>query len=530
MTVPSVQRFPTTISPALPASTSLYAISGSGLYIWAGAALGLLLFLVFRYLDVSLAVALPLSVLIALIGWRFFRLTFSPKQSDVFHPAILVAGYFVMYFAVRAFYLSTFPFLARLGRNPYDDYLPGALWCASAGYVAFSFGVGSKAANRWSWRMPVVTHKLLRTLSVSRFLLLIAIGFGSLVYLFKIGLAVGNYGNLQFQRNPPPGLIVLLANLLDLSWVALWVYMIVPTKNSRRGFAWLLLGMLFCILCVKLAISGGKVALIQPLMEAAIVFHYGKRRFRLWEMLIIGAPTVMLTFGLINFYRFVVVGPHGSPRSISDVFSRVSSAGLALNSQLGTYTKQSALEQMVDRNAGIDALALIMKYTPDPFPYAFGRSWLEIPATFVPRQIWKSKPINIPSAEFEVTYMGVPRNFNGFSSMHFIGDLYRNFSWAGILCGMFFLGAWLRFFYLFCSPSRHNPTGIFLYAALFPEIVHSLEADVGYAFINVSRALVLAIGVAIFLGARFRRFPGVRIARQRLIVSDRRNGLVNSPA
>jgi hypothetical protein len=84
--------------------------------------------------------------------------------------------------------------------------------------------------------------------------------------------------------------------------------------------------------------------------------------------------------------------------------------------------------------------------------------------------------------------------------------LYRNFSWAGALGGMFLLGALLRLFYLFCSPSRANTAGLFLYSALFPEVIHSLESDAGYAVINVTRAMALAVGVAIFLGARFRRF------------------------
>src|SRR5258708_16159437 len=111
----------------------------------------------------------------------------------------------------------------------------------------------------------------------------------------------------------------------------------------------------------------------------------------------------------------------------------------------------------------------------------------------------------MPSAEFEHTYMREPSYFNGMSSIHLIGDLYKNFSWPGVLCGMFLFGVFLRFFYLFCSPRVKNATGLFLYAALFPEIIHSLEADVGYAIIIVSRATALAIVVAIFLGARFRR-------------------------
>jgi hypothetical protein len=273
------------------------------------------------------------------------------------------------------------------------------------------------------------------------------------------------------------------------------------------------------ILSAKLAISGGKVALIQPFLEAVIVVHYGKRRFRIWELLAIGVPVLMLAFGVVNFYRFVVVGHHGSPKSLTDVISRVSSTSDLLSSRHDTTSQRSSLEQIVDRDAGVDALALIMKYTPRPFPYVYGQHWLELPLTFVPRQIWKDKPVNMPSAEFEATYLGLPSSFNGFSSMHIIADLYRNFYLPGVFCGMFVFGAILRCFYLFCSPSRENCTGMFLYAALFPEIIHSLESDVGYAAINVTRAAALAVLVAFFLGGGYRRLHRLRLASRPLSVA-----------
>jgi hypothetical protein len=472
----------------------------------ASASLAVVLVPVLLYFGIRLPVAAPLSILLALTGQHLLRAAFNSGRLDLFSPLTLVAGYFALYFVMRSLYLCTVPFLTRLGRNPYDDYLPAALWCACVGYLSFLAGFGSNAAKTWKRHLPVATHQLPPALPASRLLFLILLGLGSLAYLFKIGVAVGNYGNLEFQRNPPPGVVLLLANLLDLSWVVICVYLVVPSKKSRRWETWSLLGISLGILGLKLAISGGKVALIQPLMEAGIVIHYGKRRFRLWEALILGVPSLMLAFGAVNFYRFVVVGRSGSPKTLSDIVSRISSAATMLNSNQVARAQPSALEQMVDRNAGTDALALIMKYTPHPFPYALGRPWLQIPMTFVPRQIWKNKPINIPSAEFEATYMGLPSNYNGFSSMQLIGDLYRNFSWAGALGGMFFLGALLRLFYLFCSPSRANTAGLFLYAALFPEVIHSLESDAGYAVINVSRIAALAIVVAIFLGARFRRF------------------------
>jgi hypothetical protein len=487
----------------------------------ASAALVVTLVPTFLYFGVVFAQALPLALLTGAASNHLFRLTFRPTSNDLFFPATIVAGYFLIYFVARSLYLFTVPFVTRLGRTSYDDYLPAALWCAVAGYMCLSAGIGSKIALGRSRNLLAVTKYWPRSIPALKILGMMVVGLGCLLYLFKSGLVVGNYMNLEFQRHPPPGLPVLLENLIDLAWVAICVFLVVPGRKPDRRMAWLLLGISFSLLCIKLAISGGKVALIQPFLETAIVVHYGKRRFKFWEMVTIGLPVVLLAFGVVNFYRFVVVGKHGAPKDLADVMSRVSSASDMLNEMHGTGSQQSALEQMVDRDAGTDALALIMKYTPHPFPYVYGLHWIETPLTFIPRQIWKDKPVNMPSAEFESTYMAMPKNYNGFSSMHLIGDLYRNFSYPGVLCGMFLLGVFLRFFYMFCSPSRENGLGLFLYAVLFPEIIHSLESDLGFGLINVSRAAILAVGVAIFLGARFKKVRRTKFAPQPVIASSR---------
>jgi hypothetical protein len=509
-----IQGLQSVVVPAAPVRRAAGTIKHRPtLDLLASAALSLALILPFLYFEITISDALPLAVLMGLLSRILFRLVFSSDRSDVFHPSTLVAGYFAVYFGLRCFYLYTVPFFPRLGRNPYDDYIPAALWCACVGYIAFSSGIASDIPRRWLGRWPA-PHDWLSFSPVLRILFLNFLGLASLIYLFKTGATVGNRdAGVEFQRHPLPGMVVLFENLIDLSWVAICVFLIAPGRKVARG-AWLLLGVSVGILCCKLAISGGKQALVQPFMEAAIVFHYGKRRFRVWEMLAIGIPILMMAFGAVNFYRFVVVAQRGASKNVADVVSRVSSATDMLKEGSGTGTQQSALQQMVDRNAGADALALIMKYTPHPFPYQLGQHWLEIPLTFVPRQIWKDKPVNLPTVEFEHTYMGEPNYFNGMSSMHLIGDLYKNFSLPGVICGMFVLGALLRFFYLYCSPSRSNSAGLFLYAALFPEIIHSLESDVGNAVIMVSRNVILAIAVAVFLGARFaKRTPGGSLSR-----------------
>ena len=203
----------------------------STLDLLAAAALAVALVPVLLYFEIRLPLAVPLSILLALTGQHLLRFTFNSAGLDLFSPLTLAAAYFVLYFAVRSLYLCTAPFVTRLGRNPYDDYLPAALWCACVGYLSFLAGFSSNTAKSWKRHLPVATHQLPPALPVSRLLLLIFVGLGSLAYLFKIGVAVGNYGSLEFQRHPPPGVIVLLEDLLDLSWVVICVYLVVPTEK-----------------------------------------------------------------------------------------------------------------------------------------------------------------------------------------------------------------------------------------------------------------------------------------------------------
>ena len=145
----------------------------STLDLLAGAALAVALVPVLLYFEIRLPVAVPLSILLALTGQHLLRFAFNSGRLDVFSPLTLVAGYFALYFAIRSLYLCTVPFLTRLGRNPYDDYLPAALWCACVGYLSFLAGFSSNIAKSWKRHLPVATHQLPPALPASRLLFLI---------------------------------------------------------------------------------------------------------------------------------------------------------------------------------------------------------------------------------------------------------------------------------------------------------------------------------------------------------------------
>jgi hypothetical protein len=250
---------------------------------------------------------------------------------------------------------------------------------------------------------------------------------------------------------------------------------------------------------------GGKGVIIEPLLEALIVYNYLKRRLKLWQLAFIALPTLFLTFGVMNFYRFVVIG-NSPPRNVADVISRVESAAdLLAHSDESFQQEPSALDQMVTRDAGVDALALILKYTPDPFPYQYGRDLVQIPLNFVPRGLWKDKPLSSGTQGFERTYMGMPASFNGFSSPHLISDFYRNFSIYGVVVGMFLAGVGFRWVYLICAPSRDNYAGVFFYAAILPGLSHTFEVDAAATTFEILKSWSTLILIAIFLGVRYRR-------------------------
>jgi hypothetical protein len=479
----------------------------SGLDLAGSGVLTVGLLVAFSATGMELSLGAPLATLLGLTGRKFIELITQPGKRDVFAPPILIAFYFTVYFGLRAVYLNYARFVDnRTGLTPYDDYLPAALWCACLGYVSFSTGFSSGWAKKLNEALPRGYLSWPRALPGDRILLALGIGAASSVYLFSIGMVVGNYSNPEFQRNPPPGLPILLQTLLYLGWAAICVSLAAPQRVFRRRAAWPLLALTTTLLLAEVAVTGSKESLILPVLQGLIIFHYLKRRLRAWELAAVALPTLLVAFGAVNFYRFVVVGElGGAPSSVGDVVSRVSSASEYLGSGRGTSGQSSALEQMMLRDAGVDALALVMKYTPRPFPFVYGKDLVKLPLSFIPRKFWPDKPVNSAGRDFEYQYMGMPANFIGFSSMHLISDLYRNFYFFGVVGGMFFVGVTLRSFYRFAAPTSRNAAGVFLYAALVPSLGRFLEGDIATVLVEITRSCMLVAATTWLLGVRFRR-------------------------
>lgn len=453
-------------------------------------------------LGIHLSAALPASILLSLTGTYFLQLAVGANR-DIFGPVTFVAAYFTLDIGCRSIYLLLSSTAHRMGRVGYDDYIPVALWCAVLAYTCFLFGFHSKIAKNlvrtfrkrdllWPSRVPTL-----------RIVILLALGIGAMLFLLWRYGADAASDQAELTANPPPGYIVLLRQALYVGWTATCVCLLAKRVLNKRS-GWFLLALSLVFLAVNTAMSAGKQSLLEPLLEGLIVFHYLRKRLRIWQIVAIAVPAVIIAFGALNFYRFAVVAKSGSTKSLSDVSSRVSTAFDRIGSG-SDGERDSAFDQMMNRQVGVDALALSVKMTPSPQPFGLGRSYLDaFVAAFIPRQLWPNKPVYDAGREFEQKYLAMPTFYNGHTSAHLIGDFYRNFSFIGLIVGTALLGISYRWLYLFCSPGSQNPAGVFIYALLLPRFFHYMEGDVGYILVNGSRLAILVFAAALLIGLRRR--------------------------
>jgi hypothetical protein len=450
----------------------------------------------------SFAVAFPLSILLGLTGQHFIALAINPTK-DVFGPVTFVAFYFTLCIGIRALYIVVLaPDAHRLGRIGYDDFLPQALWCAALAYISFLIGFHLPLGNRLQSGAPRRELRWPKSVPVVGIALLSSLGFLAMVYGFRHGLGV--VGNSRSEASEGvTGPLQLLFQLISVGWVASCIFLFSRDRIRDKNAALPLV--LLSLLCIaaRIGITGGKQALVEPLLEVLMVFHYLNKRLRFWQLAAVGLPAVLLAFGAINFYRFVIVRQGGAPRSFGDIVSLASTAYDRFTSG-STAGQASALDQMMNRQAGVDALALVMKYTPNPQPFGHGDSFARaLLSVSVPRALWPAKPIYSPSRDFEQNYMGMPGFFNGASSPQLVADLYQNFGLIGVTAGMLLLGAFFRWLYLFCILGVRSSSGVFLYASLLPSLVHLMEAVVGNMLIQFPRAVLVVICAGAFIGVRY---------------------------
>jgi hypothetical protein len=322
--------------------------------------------------------------------------------------------------------------------------------------------------------------------------ILFAIGFAAKLYMlshhiyYYIGSLDTYYSNLASAQivgflAPFGGLALIIAAIERFSG---------PFDPKVNVYFW----SVFVSECVWGLISGMKGQLLQNFLLVGVVVSFLRPQIsRRWVIgFVVG---LVLIYPLFDQYRSLVRGP-------SSVV--IGSAGQALRTQKLALLQaaertdgssgwvEAGLQSTLDRLDMLESVSTIVSFKSETSRLRGDeRLWMIPFYPFVPRFIWKSKPILDKGLRFsEVLGYGNETS----TSVTYPGDLYLALGVPGIVIGMFMLGLLARRVtnVVTCSFSRR---GLFFYAALFLACTN-IENDAFSFWAGFIRALVTISAIA----------------------------------
>lgn len=473
--------------------------------LYCVAIFGSVLLILCAWGDVDIFAAIPTAVLISLTALPAVA-ALTIRGHDLFSPFQLVAGYFLLYYGARAAYLQLNPSALRLGLLEYDDYLPTAAWLAALAFCAFAAGyaiVRTAAPAKYVLR---VCPRLPQRAPVLRMMVLAGAGVLAHLYILSYGIVVGQTytqrGMKEMLENPIPGWLPPLAGLVEISLCVAVIYAMssdVPVRVRRvcKWFAWICLGLVI----FKTVSQGIREYVLLCVAMWILCYHYKRRRVGV-KFVAVALASGMLAFPAIQVLRGTLIQKTGGPpQNLADVSQLASSTLEYFGSLSAEDFANLAVASVFDRSQGIDALSLVVKYTPERAPWGLGESYVDIPMQlFVPRSFWPDKPILQTHHDFERTYMGI--RFYAQASQHVLADFYSNFAVFGLIGGALAFGMAFKSFYLLQLFSDGRKEILLVYSYVILNGVHKLEADFVAGTVIMVRALIMIAFAVYFLSAR----------------------------
>jgi hypothetical protein len=451
----------------------------------------------------EISAAIPTALLISLSALPPL-VALSTSARDLFSPFQFVAGYFLVHYGARSAYLQLNPRAQRLGLLAYDDYLPTATWLAILTFCSFALGYALAQSPNPAKLLHRICPRLPRQAPIFRFILLAALGVLAHAYILSYGAVLGQTytqtGMREMLESPIPGWLPPLSGLVEIVFCLTTLYAIsndVPARNRRicKGIAWLC----FVLIIGKTISQGIREYILLALALWVLCYHYKRRRVGLGtitSVLVCGA----LIFPTVQALREPVIlkSAGGTPRSIGDISELVKASREYFGSLSAEDFAVFAMASILDRSQGVDALSLVVKYTPERAPWGLGSSYAAIPMQlFVPRALWADKPIQKAHQDFERTYMSI--NFFAQASPHMFSDFYRNFAVAGPIVGAFGIGVGFKYFYLVLLYSPWRKEILFIYAYIILNAIHEFESDFVAGTVIMVRAIIMVVFTLLFL-------------------------------
>ena len=190
--------------------------------------------------------------------------------------------------------------------------------------------------------------------------------------------------------------------------------------------------------------TGSKGLFFAPLAMVGLTYVVVRRKFRIrWGVAAVVA--IALFFPIAQFYREVVLD-NNTRRSV-DVLANPQDAVRRMSTYASTFEFRElfleGLGMTSVRFSGLDLAAIIMRETPDRIPFQGGWTIGYVFLAYIPRVLWPGKPMLSIGQWVTDNYGGGP-GIRSQTGPTWVGELYFNFGWSGVVIGMFLLGIYFR--------------------------------------------------------------------------------------
>jgi len=371
-------------------------------------------------------------------------------QFNLFHPLVFAAwSYFV-----PAFFLGSLILASGLSQPFYLTFvederynLPLTIIYIALGYggltLGYFFSYGKNIGEKIKRKLPVWNWKPEKVLLPG--VILLAIGWGNSIVAFAFGI-------LGYQKVDQIGEYDGLIFLLTLFWLeaSLLLWLCIFRTEKLNISHYFVLGLLLATTLLKAVFQGNRGSLIQMFFLVACAFVFSVKRIETRHRIYGGVLLILtLVFGMIYGTAFRSVKQNESRVSVEEYIGNIAVTFDKISDQDLTQNLAEGFAAIAERFESVSSLAVIVSNYEklEPFEESYGLNdniWNDTITAFIPRPLWKEKPVGSDPRKFADLYFSFGENSFAVTPM---GDLLRNFGPVGIPLGMFFLGFVLSVIY-----------------------------------------------------------------------------------
>ncbi len=222
--------------------------------------------------------------------------------------------------------------------------------------------------------------------------------------------------------------------------------------------------------------TGSKTLFLAPLAMVVLTRVVITRKIRL-RWVVAGVLVISVLYPIASFYRdFVQAGNRlGAVQVLRDPVGAL----LLISNFASQFHPVEYLRQGFEATgARFDAMGItsvIVRDTPSPVPFQNGRTIALIPIAYIPRVIWPGKPITTIGTWVTDNYVSVSGvKISSATGPSWVGELYFNFGYLGIVGGMLVLGFYFRFLHTYFFYPKATILATFVGALVLFDVARSL--------------------------------------------------------